>query len=83
MAETHPDITVNDGDDTLSLREFIRNHSDHLDAGIHDLQQTAARLEKMITEVHGELEAARPLIERWRRSALGRIAQGSMPWVGR
>lgn len=80
VGETDADITVNDGPDTLSLREWIAGHTGHLDAGIHDLQQTAARLEKMITAIHEELETARPLIEKWQHSAIRRLVAGQFPW---
>ena len=80
MAETQAGITENSDDDTVSLRDFIRGHCDHLDNGIHELQQTAARLEKMLTEIHAELESARPLLEKWQHSKIRKLATGQMPW---
>lgn len=80
MAETDAGITLNDDSDTVSLREFIRGHSDHLDNGIHALQQTVERLEGMVKEMHAELDAARPLIEKWQHSTIARLARGQMPW---
>lgn len=85
MAETQADITENSvgdtlGYDSLSLREWIAKHADHLDTGIHELQQALARVEQQVAEIHAELETARPLIERWQHSRIRKLAAGQMPW---
>ena len=86
MAETHEDITLND--DSVSLREWIAKHADHLDTGIHDLQQdvrvlltVVEVLSQQVAEIHAELEAARPLIEKWTHSKLVKLAAGQFPWA--
>lgn len=88
MDETAPDITENSNVDTMSLREWIAKHSDHLDQGIHEVQQqltaVAAELSVMrgqLAEVHAELEAAKPMIERWQHSKIVKLAGGTMPWA--
>lgn len=85
MGETQAGITVNDDD--ISLREWIAKHSDHLDEGIHDIAWRLERMEadmgKMATqiaEMHQELEAARPMIERWQHSKIRNLLGGQMPW---
>ena len=89
MTETGGVFTGNSGPDTVSLREWIAKHSDHLDEGIHELAATTARMENMLAslalkvdEMHAELEAARPLIERWQHSKIRKLAAGQMPWTG-
>lgn len=85
VAENEAGITLND--DAVSLREWIAKHSDHLDAGIHELRQILTEqhdlivtLVKQVGEMHEELEAARPLIEKWQHSRIRKLAQGQMPW---
>lgn len=85
VGETPADITLND--DAISLRDWIAKHSDHLDAGIHELKQELAQLLPMIAaignqvaEIHAELEAARPMIEKWQHSKIRKLAAGQMPW---
>jgi hypothetical protein len=87
MAETQADITENSDSDTVSLREWIAKHSDHLDAGIHELQQqldalnaTVAVMAAKVETIHADVEAARPMVERWQHSMIGKLAKGSMPW---
>lgn len=87
MAENDPDITENSDPYAHSLREWIAKHADHLDAGIHELQQqldalnvTVAVMAARIETIHADVEAARPMVERWQHSMLGKIAKGAMPW---
>lgn len=80
VAETTEDITLNSDPDTVSLREWIANHVGHVDNGVHELRQVADRLEKMLTEIHAELETARPLLEKWQHSKIRRLAAGEFPW---
>lgn len=80
MAETGEVFTENSGPDTISLREWIAKHADHLDAGIHEIRQMLTGIEKQVAEIHGELEAAKPLIERWQHSKIRKLAAGQMPW---
>lgn len=79
MAETGGDITGND--DAISLRDFIRGHLDHLDTGIHDLQDRIGRIEKHLEAMQTDLDAARPLLERWQKSGIAKLAAGRMPWA--
>ena len=88
MAETSPAITGNSDVDAVSLREWIAKHSDHLDQGIHELQQmvtglagTVEVMRAQLAEVHAELEAAKPMIEKWQHSKIRRLANGQMPWT--
>lgn len=91
------EFTGNSDPDTVSLREWIAKHSDHLDAGIHELRQSLAAIEQdravigaafaLITDMavkldqmHAELEAARPLLEKWQRSKIVKLASGGLPW---
>lgn len=85
VGEMQADITVNDDD--ISLREWIAKHSDHLDEGIHQLQQELTVLvasveviSQQVAEIHQELEAARPMIEKWQHSKIMKLASGQMPW---
>lgn len=85
VGETTADITGNDGD--ISLREWIAKHSDHLDEGIHQLQQelqvlvaSVETISQQVAEIHAELEAARPMIEKWQHSKIVKLAHGQMPW---
>jgi len=64
----------------VSLREWIAKHSDHLDVGIHELQQQLAEVGRQVAEMHAELEAARPLLEKWQRSKIVKLASGGLPW---
>jgi uncharacterized coiled-coil protein SlyX len=71
------------------LREWIAKHSDHLDEGIHELQRqitaltgTVEVMRAQLAEVHGELEAAKPMIEKWQHSKIRKLAAGQMPWTG-
>jgi phage shock protein A len=88
VIKTPLDITENSDVDTVSLREWIAKHSDHLDEGIHELQQqiaalnaTVAVMAAKVETIHADVEAARPMVEKWQRSAIGRIAGGTMPWA--
>lgn len=92
MVETGAAITENPGLGTVSERELIvdlRNQLDHVDAVAHEIQQTAGRLEATVevmraqlAEVHAELEAARPMIERAMHSRIVKLASGAgMPWA--
>ena len=74
--------------DAVSLREWIAKHSDHLDQGIHELQQsvdaltaTVAEMRTHVAEMHTELEAAKPMIEKWQHSKIRKLATGQMPWA--
>jgi phage shock protein A len=76
--------------DAVSLREWIAKHSDHLDQGIHEVQQqltaVAAELSVMrgqLAEVHAELEAAKPMIEKWQHSKIRKLVTGGgqPPWM--
>jgi len=74
--------------DAVSLREWIAKHSDHLDEGIHELRQAFAHFEEtmqvmraQLAEVHAELEAAKPLLEKWQHSKIRKLATGQMPWA--
>lgn len=87
VAETQADITENSGPETvgiygelLSPEDMIVRQLAHQDENIHDLQQAIARLEKMVTEIHAEMEAARPLVEKWQHSKIRRLAAGEFPW---
>jgi hypothetical protein len=89
MPETGAGITENSDLDAVSLREWIAKHSDHLDQGIHELQQqltvltaTVEVMSRQLAEVHAELEAAKPMIERWQHSKIRKLATGQMPWAG-
>lgn len=88
MAETGAGITENSDLDAVSLREWIAKHSDHLDQGIHELRQELATLahvvdimREQLAEVHAELEAAKPMIEKWQHSKIRKLATGQMPWA--
>lgn len=78
MAETGGDITGND--DAISLRDFIQGHLDHLDTGIHDLQDRIGRIEKHLTAIQTDLDAARPLLDKWKNSGIARLVGGKAPW---
>jgi hypothetical protein len=87
VIKTPLDITENSDVDTVSLREWIAKHSDHLDAGIHELQQqitaltaTVEGMAAKVDTIHADVEAARPMVERWRHSMIGKLAKGAMPW---
>lgn len=81
VAETGEDITLNSDSETVSLRDWIAGHVGHVDEGVHELRQAVARLEKMVTEMHAELETARPLLEKWTHSKLVKLAAGQFPWA--
>lgn len=88
VIKTPLDITENSDVDAVSLREWIAKHSDHLDEGIHELRQqllalrgTVEVMRAQVAEVHAELEAAKPMIEKWRHSKIVKLAQGTMPWT--
>jgi hypothetical protein len=91
MGETGGDIAQNSGPDTgspLASEEYIRVNFDgmllridHLDTGLHELQQQAARIEKHLEAITAELDQAAPLIDAWKRSKLRKLAAGQMPWA--
>ena len=87
MTETQAGITENSDD--ISLREWIAKHSNHIDQGIHEirqlLQDTAdevSAIHAQVSEIHSELETARPLLEKWQHSKIRKLATGQMPWGG-
>jgi len=78
MSENSGDITPND--------EMVTKRLDHLDEGIHELQQQLDRIEGHLTTIAADVEAARPLLERWQHSKIRQLAdgigKGKMPWTG-
>lgn len=78
MAETGAGITGND--DSISLRDFIQGHLDHLDTGVHELLARADRIEKHLEAMQTDLDAARPLLERFQKSGIAKLVGGHMPW---
>lgn len=79
MAETGGDITGNE--DSISLRDFIQGHLDHLDTNLHELLARADRIEKHLEAITTDLDAARPLLDKWKRSGIARLVGGSrQPW---
>ena len=78
MSENSGDITLND--------EMVTKRLDHLDEGIHELQQQLDRIEGHLTTIAADVEAARPLLERWQHSKIRKLAdgigKGQMPWQG-
>lgn len=78
MAETGGDITGND--DAISLRDFLRGHFDHLDTQLHEVAQRAERIEKHLETIVADLDGARPLLDKWKRSGIARLVGGKAPW---
>lgn len=58
----------------------LRKQLDHIDGNCHDIQRQLAGVERQVGEMHAELEAARPLLEKWQRSKIVKLASGGLPW---
>src|SRR5215469_164595 len=84
MEPNSPEFTGNSEDITLSLvadlvstalvkLDEMSKQLDHAD----ELRHETAR---QVSEIHAELEQARPMIEAWQHSKIRRLAQGQLPW---
>jgi hypothetical protein len=76
ITENSPDFTVSY---TAVLGEILvkldgmEKRLDHADELAHDMS-------RKIDAMHEELEAARPLIERWQHSKIRGLLNGRQPW---
>jgi hypothetical protein len=66
-------ITANHDGETLSHDERVLKQLDHIDTMVHELQQAVAT-------ILADVEAARPMLEKWQHSAIRKLATGQMPW---
>ncbi len=62
------------------MQRLVTSQLAGLGLRLDELQQQLERVEKMTGEIHGELEAAKPMIERWQHSKIRKLAAGQMPW---
>ena len=71
-------------DEIITPHEEITRRLDHLDGSVHELMQAAERIEKHLTAIAADVEAARPLLEKWQHSKIRKLAEGigkeNVPW---
>jgi len=79
----HDVETPRDGE-IITPHEEITRRLDHLDGSVHELMQAAERIEKHLTAIAADVEAARPLLEKWQHSKIRKLAEGigkgQVPW---
>lgn len=82
MAGNADCITVNQPGITISDRSILLHllqHAEAQDTLITDLTETIGVMAGQLSAMHEELEAARPLLEKWTRRAVIRLAAGRLP----
>jgi len=67
----------------LDKLDELGKRMDHYDEVHHDIAQYLTEFDvgPKVTDIHAEVQAAKPLIERWQHSALRKLASGHMPWT--